>query len=83
MKKITCSDCGSAYGVTWADQRSQFGRLIRRGVTRDQIKDILPRCGKCVTVWMRANAVATSNAPLRPRRRPSAEIIYLSERYRQ
>jgi hypothetical protein len=42
-----CKSCG--YAQTWADQRRQFGRLIRAGFDRDQVKALLPRCQKCLT----------------------------------
>jgi hypothetical protein len=49
----TCLNCGLGYGVTWEQQRRQFGRLIRRGFTAEQAKKILPRCQKCVTTYLR------------------------------
>ena len=47
-----CRDCRNP--MTWAAQRVQYGRLIRRGLPPAQIKAILPRCQKCVTRWLRS-----------------------------
>lgn len=41
------------YPMTWEAQRRQFGRLIRRGLTKEQAKEMLPRCQKCMTVYLR------------------------------
>lgn len=46
-----CKRC--RYAITWADQRKQFGRMIKRGLSIDEIKAIQPRCQKCVTVYLR------------------------------
>ena len=35
--------------MTWAEQRRQFGRLIRYGWTPEEAKRLTPRCQKCVT----------------------------------
>ena len=42
--------------MTWAEQRVQFGRLLRRAFTVDQSRRVLPRCQKCVTTWLRSHA---------------------------
>jgi SOS response regulatory protein OraA/RecX len=42
------------YPMTWEQQRRQFGRLMRKGFTKDEAKAALPRCQICMTVWLRA-----------------------------
>jgi hypothetical protein len=42
-----CLDCG--YAITWETQRRQYGRAIRRGLTPDEAKQLMPRCQKCLT----------------------------------
>ena len=42
-----CLECNRP--MTWADQRVQYGRLMKRGVPREGIKAMLPRCQKGVT----------------------------------
>ena len=49
--QIPCIECQRR--MTWAEQRVQYGRLKKRGVTNAHIKDALPRCQKCVTIWIR------------------------------
>jgi hypothetical protein len=46
-----CKDC--KYAMTWASQRQQFGRLVKRGFSVDDTKQLMPRCQKCLTklVW--------------------------------
>jgi hypothetical protein len=51
LPKIRCLGCKR--GLTWADQRAQFGRLRRRGLTTEEAKTFLPRCQKCVTRELR------------------------------
>ena len=48
-----CLYCRRA--ITWAEQRRQLGRLIRRGgtITYDEAKRLMPRCQKCLTVLLR------------------------------
>ena len=47
MTDNPCQGCG--YRITWADQRRQFGRAIRHGLTADEAKALMPRCQKCLT----------------------------------
>jgi hypothetical protein len=47
-RMIKCIDCKMPK-LTWADQRRQFGRAIRRGLTVDEAKALMPRCQKCLT----------------------------------
>jgi hypothetical protein len=43
-----CRGCG--YRITWAEQRRQYARAIQRyGVTPEAAKELMPRCGKCLT----------------------------------
>lgn len=42
-----CLDC--KYPMTWAQQRVQFGRLVKRGLSREETKAAMPRCQTCVT----------------------------------
>jgi hypothetical protein len=46
--KDRCLRCG--LGMTWAEQRRQFGRLIRKGLSPQEVKAITPLCQKCITV---------------------------------
>jgi hypothetical protein len=48
MTLIKCIACGLPK-MTWADQRRQYGRAIRKGLTPDEAKRIMPRCQKCMT----------------------------------
>jgi hypothetical protein len=50
-----CLDCG--YPVAWNTQRSQYGRAIRRGLTPDQAKELMPLCGKCLTAALRKRGI--------------------------
>lgn len=52
--------------MTWAEQRVQFGRLLRRAFTVDQTRRVLPRCQKCVTTWLRSQAAAAGAADSAP-----------------
>ena len=51
MADIHCVRCG--YHITWADQRRQFGRLMRLGFGYEDAKALMPRCQKCVTTTLR------------------------------
>ncbi len=54
--KTRCRQCGQL--ITWAEQRTQFGRLLRRGWTAGQAKAVLPRCQKCLTWLLRELAAS-------------------------
>jgi len=41
--------------MTWDQQRRQFGRLMQKGFTVDEAKAALPRCQKCLTLWLHAD----------------------------
>lgn len=49
--KSKCLRCGNL--MTWADQKRQYGRLMRAGVSNDKIREVQPRCQKCVTILLR------------------------------
>jgi hypothetical protein len=53
MANNKCKNC--RFPMTWAQQCKQFGRLKKLGYSDSQIKDCLPRCQKCVTVWKKGN----------------------------
>jgi len=59
MKKNFCKRCQRA--MTWAEVRVQFGRMMRRGLSVDEIKKIQPCCQKCVTVTLREIKVSEVN----------------------
>lgn len=40
--------------LTWTEKRRQFARLMHRGFSVAEAKQILPRCQKCITVWLRS-----------------------------
>ena len=43
-----CADCG-LIALTWAEQRRQFAREIQcYGLTPEEAKQTMPRCGKCL-----------------------------------
>jgi hypothetical protein len=46
-QKKSCKECKNA--LTWAEQRKQFGRLIKEGKSPEEAKAAMPRCQKCVT----------------------------------
>jgi hypothetical protein len=46
-----CIGCG--FPVTWEHQRRQWGRLMRRGLSREEAKNLMPRCQKCMTLALR------------------------------
>jgi hypothetical protein len=55
-KPTVCLRCG--YPMTWENQRRQFGRLMRRGMTTEETKALLPRCQKCMTTALRDAAMS-------------------------
>jgi len=48
--------------MTWAQQRQQFGRLLRAGLSPQESRDISPRCQKCVTLYLGSAARAARAA---------------------
>jgi hypothetical protein len=52
--KNRCRRCG--YAITWSERRRQFGRVIRKGLTPDATKELMPLCQKCCTVECREMA---------------------------
>jgi hypothetical protein len=48
--RARCRDC--RYPQTWADQRRQWGRGLRAGLTPDEAKAAMPRCQKCMTTHL-------------------------------
>lgn len=53
-----CKRCKTT--VTWAEQRKQYGRLIRAGLELSQAKEAGPRCKKCMTVYLREEKNGTA-----------------------
>lgn len=54
-----CTSC--AKSMNFMHVRKQYGRLMRRGFTTEQVKVIQPRCQKCVTVWLKGHTPATAH----------------------
>jgi hypothetical protein len=53
-KRDKCLRCQNP--MTWADQRRQYGRAMRAGMTVEEARRILPRCQKCMTVLLHAES---------------------------
>ncbi len=51
---MRCIGCNNP--MTWAESRVQYGRLLKRGIDEATAKQATPRCQKCMTVWIAANA---------------------------
>jgi uncharacterized protein with PIN domain len=45
--------------LTWAEQRRQFGRVMRTGLTVEEARALLPRCQKCMTLVLEARRRAS------------------------
>jgi hypothetical protein len=50
---------GCRFPITWTEQRRQYLRMGRCGLTKAEAKQASPRCGKCVTRWLRGRAAPT------------------------
>lgn len=61
---IKCIDCGLPK-LTWRDQRAQYGRAIRSGLTADEAKALMPRCQKCLTKTLKHWNALKSAPPTR------------------
>jgi hypothetical protein len=48
MSKAVCLRCG--FPITWEAQWQQWGRLMRRGLSPEEAKALMPRCQKCITM---------------------------------
>jgi len=48
---IKCLGCN--WLMTWSEQRHQYGRLIRWGMSQEQAKQQMPRCSRCITERLR------------------------------
>jgi hypothetical protein len=46
-----CTNCGR-FAVNWHEAKASYARMIKRGMTPEQAKNLSPRCGKCVTETM-------------------------------
>jgi hypothetical protein len=53
---IKCLGCGWIM-MTWAEQRRQFGRAVRAGLSLDETKQLMPRCQKCTTEALHARGL--------------------------
>lgn len=45
-----CLNCN--FQMTWDAQKRQYGRIKKKGLTDEQIKTALPRCQKCMTIYL-------------------------------
>jgi hypothetical protein len=52
---------GCRFPITWTEQRRQYLRMGRCGLTKAEAKQASPRCGKCVTRWLRGRAAPTEH----------------------
>jgi ribosomal protein S27AE len=61
-RKNSCSRCGQ--WMTWAQARSSFDRMIRKGFTPEEAKQQSPICGKCIATIGKAHQDAGLEAVL-------------------
>jgi hypothetical protein len=47
--KITCIGCQHPK-MDWREQRRQYGRMLRHGLTAAEANRLMPRCQKCTTI---------------------------------
>jgi hypothetical protein len=62
MNYIKCVDCKRPC-LTWADQRRQYGRVLRAGLTPKEAKALMPRCQKCTTKALREIKLGLDHEP--------------------
>jgi hypothetical protein len=44
--------CGTP--MLWDDEKRQFGRLMKRsGFSKEEVKEMMPMCHKCMTNYLR------------------------------
>jgi hypothetical protein len=55
MAETRCLRCG--YRITWAEQRRQFARLMRKGSTHEAATSLMPRCQVCLTATLRGDPI--------------------------
>ena len=48
---MRCKACNRL--LTWAEQRRQYGRCLKHGLSEVGAKAASPRCGKCMTKHLR------------------------------
>jgi hypothetical protein len=51
--RIRCQNCNCE--MTWSEQKRQFGRMLRKGLSIEDAGRLSPRCSKCVTQFFRPN----------------------------
>jgi hypothetical protein len=51
--------------LTWSEQRRQFGRACTAGLEPKEVKTLMPRCQKCMTVELQERGLRA----MRPLRR--------------
>lgn len=49
--KTFCKGCRR--GMTFAEQKFQYWRYIKRGFSKEQIRVITPRCRSCTTQYLK------------------------------
>lgn len=51
-----CKDCINPHSrLTWAEQRKQYGRCLKHGLTPAEAKAAMPLCQKCCTKFLRTS----------------------------
>lgn len=71
-KTPRCKGCNSYFGISYTEQKVQHARLIRTGYSDTEIKDAMPRCRNCVTIWKKLNSLKSEISKLKGRDR----VIY-------
>lgn len=65
IKTPRCKGCNSYFGISHSEQKVQRSRLIRAGYSDTQIKDAMPCCKKCVTIWKKMHPLKSKNSELK------------------
>ncbi len=51
VKRNRCTQCHG--GMTWAEQKKQWGRMVRAGTNEVDATAAQPRCQKCTTAYLK------------------------------
>lgn len=79
MKETQCRASGCLTRMTWEQQRVQYGRAMRAGLSVEQWKAVGPRCQKCTTTLLRERAADTEPATLSQGKIMARTSIYQHE----
>lgn len=50
---MKCTNCQAVFLTSWSNQKSQYGKIRRRGYSHEEARQVVSFCPKCLNDWLK------------------------------